>query len=168
MQRYHPVIGDAEWSADQMVALMDATGVDKVVLQAGYMEKNLCVEYYSDAMKRYPERFIGTVATDYDVEKSEEHREAELGWLRDCARKKGMKGIFQGYPRFNNVEDERLEPFWEEVSRLKIVHIFATGFRPKRDYIESLDQLERVLKRHPEVKAMMKPGHPSRKPRLRT
>jgi predicted TIM-barrel fold metal-dependent hydrolase len=121
------------------------------------MERKYCVEYFSEAMKRHPGRFIGTVATDYDIEKSEKHREAELGWLRNCVQKKGMKGIFQGYPKNQNVEDERFKPFWEEISRLKIVHFFLTGFQPKQEYLESLGQIERVLKRHPEMNAII--GH---------
>ena len=157
MQRFPLIMVEAEWPPEQMIAFMDATGVDKAVLQAGYMENNYCIEYFTDCMKRFPGRFIGIVATDYDIGKSVEHREAELKKLRDSVQKAGMKGIFQGYPREQNIEDDKFEPFWDEISRLKIVHFFWTGFQPKEEYLQSLDRIERVLKRFPDVNAVI--GH---------
>jgi predicted TIM-barrel fold metal-dependent hydrolase len=157
LQRYQPIMLESEWPPEQMIAFMDATGVDKAVLQAGYMEPNFCIEYFSDCMKRFPGRFIGTVVTDYDIEKSEEHREAELKKLRDSVRKRGMRGIFQGYPREQNIEDEEFEPFWDEISRLKICHFFWTGFQPKHEYLQFLDRIEGVLNRYPDVNAII--GH---------
>lgn len=157
LQRYPIIMVEAEWPPEQMVAFMDATGVDKAVLQAGYMEPNYCIEYFSECMKKFPGRFIGTMATDYDIEKSEEHREAELRKLRDGVSKKGMKGIFQGYPREQNVLDDRFEPFWEEISRLKIPHFIWTGFQPKDEYLQSLERLETVLKRYPDMNVVI--GH---------
>ena len=49
---------EMEWLPEQMIAFMDAHGVDKAVLQAGYMEINYCRQYFADAMKRFPGRFM--------------------------------------------------------------------------------------------------------------
>lgn len=157
LQRYSPIMVEAEWSPEQMIAFMDANGVDKAVLQAGYMEPNYCIEYFSECMRRFPGRFIGTVTTVYDIEKSEEYREAELKKLRHAVQKKGMKGIFQGYPREQNIEDEKFEPFWDEISRLNICHFFWTGFQPKDEYLQSLARIENVMKKYPEANVVI--GH---------
>ena len=157
LQRYPIIVVEAEWPPEQMIAFMDATGVDKAVLQAGYMEPNYCVEYFSECIKKFPDRFIGTIATNYDIETSEETREIELIKLKDAIQKKRMKGLFQGYPREQNVLDERFEPFWEEISRLKIPQFIWTGFQPKEEYLQSLERLKIILKRYPEMDMII--GH---------
>ena len=148
---------EMEWSPEQMVTFMDATGVDKGVLQAGYMETDYCRDYFADCMKKFPGRFIGTITMEYDIEKSEQHREGELEKLRNSVNDLGMRGVFQGYPREQKVDDAKFEPLWEEMSRLQVPHIFFVGFQPKEQYLDSLDRIERVLKKFPDLKAII--GH---------
>jgi predicted TIM-barrel fold metal-dependent hydrolase len=157
LQRYPIIVVEPEWPPEQMIAFMDATGVDKAVLQAGYMEPNFCVDFFSECIRKFPNRFIGTIATNYDIEKSEESREIELMKLKNAVLKKGMKGLFQGYPREQNVLDERFEPFWEEISRLKVPQFIWTGFQPKEEYLQSLERLEALVKRYPEMDIII--GH---------
>lgn len=157
LQRYPFIMVEAEWPPEQMVAFMDATGVDKVVLQAGYMEPNYCIEFFSDCIKKFPKRFIGTIATNYDIETSEETREIELKKLKNAVQKKKMKGLFQGYPREQNVLDEKFEPFWEEISRLKVPQFIWTGFQPKDEYLRSLERLKTILTNYPEMDMII--GH---------
>jgi predicted TIM-barrel fold metal-dependent hydrolase len=157
LQRFPNIMVEMEWTPEQMVSFMDATGVDKGVLQAGYMETDYCRHYFADCMKRYPDRFIGTITMDFDIEKSEVHRKGELDKLRESVNDLGMRGVFQGYNREQNVDDVKFEPLWEEMSRLKVSHIFWVGFQPKNQYLDSLDRIERVLKRFPNVTAII--GH---------
>ena len=40
LQRFPTMMTEMEWTPEQMIAFMDEIGVDKAVLQAGYMEIN--------------------------------------------------------------------------------------------------------------------------------
>lgn len=151
LQRFPLIMTEMEWPPEHMLAYMDATGVDMAVLQAWYMEANYCRDYIADIIKQWPDRFIGTVAIDYDIEKSETHREAELEKLRDAVDNRGMKGVFQGYPREQPLDDKRFEPFLTELARLGIPHIFQTGFQPKKKYLDSLERIKRALQKSPQT-----------------
>lgn len=157
MQRYPTIVVSMEWAPEQMLAFMDAEGVDKAVLQAGYMEANHCRKYLADCVKRWPNRFIGTITIDYDIEKSEEFRQGELKKLKDSVYNDGMRGVFQGYPREQKADDERFEPFWSEMANLNIPHIFYIGFMPKQEFLESIERITRVLKKFPSVNGII--GH---------
>jgi len=82
LQRFPPIMVEAEWTPEQMVAFMDFAGVEKAVLQAGYMEPNYCRQYFAEALKKFPGRFIGTIVTEYDMTKSEKRRMAEVEKIR--------------------------------------------------------------------------------------
>ena len=159
LRRFPSIMLELEWPPEHMIAHMDAIGVDKGVLQAGYMEINYCRKYFADCIKRWPDRFIGTIAIDYDIEKSEAYREAELEKLKESVLNLGARGVFQGFPRDqrDRMDDKRFDPFWEEIARLGIPHIFVVGFEPKEKYLASLDRLEKVLGRFRELKAII--GH---------
>jgi predicted TIM-barrel fold metal-dependent hydrolase len=62
-----------------------------------------------------------------------------------------MKGVFQGYPRGQKIDDDEFNPFWKTFARLGIAHIFWVGFQPKAEYLDSLNRIEKVLKKHPDV-----------------
>jgi predicted TIM-barrel fold metal-dependent hydrolase len=162
MQRFPTIMAEAEWPPEQMIACMDEIGVNKAILQAGsYMENNYCREYFTDCMRKWPDRFFGTVAIDYDIEKNDEHRESELKKLRDSVHNLGMRGAIFCYPIGQKIDDEKFEPFWGEISRLRIPYIFLISLRPagvtdpKKQYLESLRQVENVLKRFPDVNGIM-------------
>jgi predicted TIM-barrel fold metal-dependent hydrolase len=149
LQRFPTIMAEMEWFPEQMIAFMDSAGVDKVVLQSGYMEINYCRDYFADCVKRWPGRFIGTVTIDYDIEKSEAYREGEIEKLRDAVYDKGARGVFQGYPREQPIDDDRFDPFLAEFARLGIPHIFWTGFQPKKEYLDSLGRIERAMRKFP-------------------
>ena len=157
LQKCPTIMVEMEWAPEQMIAFMDVAGVDKAVLQAGYMEADYCRKYFVDCVKRWPNRFIGTVSIDYDIEKSEEYRQGELKKLRDSVHNDGMQGVFKGYPREQKVDDDRFDPFWAEMANLKIPHFFFIGFMPKQKNLESIERLTRVLKKFPGVNGII--GH---------
>ena len=170
LQRFPTMMSEMEWPPEKMIAFMDAVGVDKAVLQAGYMKIEYCREYFAACIKAYPDRFIGTIGIDYDIERSEKYREGELEKLRDWVENGDMQGVFQGFPREqrNMMDDPRFNPFWAEMSRLGIPHIFLLGFQPKKEYLDSLDRLKTVLIRFPDLNIIIghlggnvrAPGHP--------
>jgi predicted TIM-barrel fold metal-dependent hydrolase len=55
------------------------------------------------------------------------------------------------------MDDPHFEPYWEELIDLGIPHIFIIGFEPKAKYLASLEGLERVLKKYPDLKGVI--GH---------
>lgn len=156
-QRYSPILAEMEWTPEQMVAFMDSVGVDKGVLQSGYMEENFGREYFADCVRRWPDRFIGTIAIDYDIAKSPSYRENELEKLRNAVAGWGCRGVFQGFPRAQPMDDPAFDPLWKELSRLNIPHIFFMGFQPKQVYLESLARLERVVNKFDGLTAVI--GH---------
>lgn len=152
IQRFPTIMGEMEWPPEQMIAFMDSVGVKKAVLQSGsYMEINYNREYFAEIVKKWPDRFIGTVTIDYDIEKSEEYRQKELEKLRDSVLRDGMRGVFQGYPREQKADDERFWPYWEKISKLGVPHFFWTGFMPKDKYLDSLERIVRVLRKFPDL-----------------
>jgi predicted TIM-barrel fold metal-dependent hydrolase len=157
LQRFPTIMHEMEWTPEQTITFMDEVGVEKGVLQAGYMETAYCRDYFAASMKQYPGRFIGTITMDYDIEKSAEHRAGELDILKNAVNELGMRGVFQAYPKEKPADHNKLEPLWEEISKLKVPHIFLVGFQPKADYLDSLERIERVLKNFPGLNAVI--GH---------
>lgn len=161
IRRFPPILAGMEWPPEHMIAFMDDVGVDKAVLQAGYMNIDYCRDYFAECLRKWPNRFIGTVRVNYDIEKEEAYREAELQKLVDAVRRLGMKGVFQGYPAEQNVQvdDEKFEPYWSELSRFKTPHFFLTGVQgyteKKQEYLDSLHRIEIVLKSFPDVKGII-------------
>jgi hypothetical protein len=156
LQRFPPNMVEAEWTPEQMIAFMDFAGVEKAVLQAGYMEINYCREYFASSLKRFPGRFIGTVTTDYSMTESEKYREAELEKIREAVRQ-GTRAVYQGFPREQPCDDPRFDRYWKTIAGLKIPHFFWTGFQPKKEYLDFIARIERVLKKFPELMAIV--GH---------
>lgn len=158
LQRFPLSMEEMEWSPERMVAHMDSVGVDVGVLQAGYMEINFCMEYFDDCVKRFPGRFVSTITTDYDSRKSDVHLQGEIRKLRTWVRDRGVRGVYQGYPKAGlPIDDERFDPFWAALSDLDVPHILLTGFEPHQRYLDSLARLERVRLKFPGVKIVI--GH---------
>jgi predicted TIM-barrel fold metal-dependent hydrolase len=157
LQRFPPMMQDMEWTPEQMLAFMDACGVAKAVLQAVYMEADYCVKYFSDCIRKWPDRFVGTVSIDYDLGKSDDYRQREIRKLEHAVLEGGMKGVYQGFSRNQPIASDAFNPFWEAIARLKIPHIFLTGFQAKKPHLKQLDQIETVLKRFPEITGVI--GH---------
>ncbi len=156
LQRFPPIMVEAEWTPEQMIAFMDFAGVEKAVLQSGYMEMNYCREHFASGMKKYPGRLIGTVTTDYSITQSEKYRQAELEKIREAV-KLGMRGVFQGFPREQPCDDSRFDPYFKTIVSLKVPHFFWTGFQPKKDYLEFVGRVEKVMKKFPDLKVII--GH---------
>jgi len=157
LQRFPPIMEEMEWPPERMVAFMDSVGVDVAVLQAGYMEMNYCRRYFAECIKKWPGRFVGTVTVDYDIQKGEDYRRAELQKIQDSVLELNMRGVYQGYPKGQEIDDRQFDPFWRELSELGIPHIFLTGFQPKNDYLDSLGRIARVLEKFPDLKIVI--GH---------
>jgi len=128
-----------------------------VVLQAGYMHRDFAQNFFADCIRTYPGRFVGTLSIDYDINKTQEYRDQELEKLKYAVEVTGMRGVYQGFPREQPINDERFDPLWKEMIRLQIPHIFFVGFQPKEEYLILLACVEKVLKKFPDLKGII--GH---------
>jgi predicted TIM-barrel fold metal-dependent hydrolase len=151
MQRFPAVLKNMEWTPEQMIAFMDEVGVDKGVIQSGYMEMNFERDYMAEVTKKWPDRFIGTVTLDYDVEKGTEHLKGEMAKLRRAAANQAIRGVYQVFPRGQAIESSDFDPLWKALSDLGLPHFFFVGFQPKDRYMHSLKQIEKVLKKFPDL-----------------
>ena len=157
LQRFPPNMVEAEWTPEQMIAFMDFAGVDQAVLQAGYMEMNFGREYFASCMKKFPGRFIGTFTTDYSITQSKKYREAELDKIREAVQQQGMRAVFQGFPREQPCDDPAFDPYWKAIISLRVPHFFGPGFQPKKDYLDFLLRIEKVMNKFPDLVAVV--GH---------
>jgi len=157
LQRFPLTMEEMEWSAERMVANMDAIGVDAGLLQAGYMNIDYCREYFQECVRRFPGRLYASVSIDYDIRKDEAHRRGELGKLARAVREAGARALYQGYPKGQEIDDSRFDPFWRTLCELGTPHILLTGFEPVRQYLDSLQRLARVIRRFPDLTLVI--GH---------
>jgi len=157
MQRFPLSLEEVEWSPERMIAHMDAIGVDVGVLQAGYMELNYCRSYFDEAVKAYPDRFISTVAVDFDVRQSETQRQASIDKLRRAYHEQNARGVYQGYVKGQPLDDPRFDAYWQVYCDLSLPHITQTGFEALPQYLDHLARLERVALKFPEMKIIL--GH---------
>ncbi len=149
MKRFPVIMRNMEWPAEQMIASMDEIGVDKAILQSGYMEMNFEYDYFKEITEKWPERIIGTVTIDYDIEKERDYRQQQIDKLKKVTANTGIKGVYQVFPRGQKIEDKEFEPLWKVLSNMKLPHFFYVGFQPKEQYLQSLKQIEKVLRKFP-------------------
>ena len=154
LQRFPTIMIEMEWPPEQMIAFMDSVGVDVAVLQTGYMEINFNRQYYADCLRRWPDRFVGCITIDYDIERDERYREAELDKLREAVAAHRIRAVLE-QRKGQKVDDHRFDPLWKELSRLQLPHFFSTGFQPSAEYLDALRRIEIVLRRFPGLRGIL-------------
>jgi predicted TIM-barrel fold metal-dependent hydrolase len=156
VQRGPVVLAEPEHTPEQMLAHMDFVGIDAGVIQAGYLEPNYGREvFFADCIKRWPDRFIGTVDIEYDLSKDDAYLQGEVRKLTRAVEELGFRGLFSHVPCDQPVDDPRCDPLWKEVIRLGIPAYLNTGLKPRKipraEYLEDVWRIENVLKRFPEM-----------------
>jgi len=151
MKRMPAIVRDLKWPPEQMIACMDEIGVEKVILQCGYMDMDFEQNYFMDITKRWPERLIGTITIDYDIRKEKNYRHKELEKIKKFINNKNIRGIYQAFPRGSKIDEKELEPLWKELSDLNLPHFFHIGFQSKDRYLQSLNEIGNVLKEFPKL-----------------
>lgn len=154
MQRLPIMVANMEWPPEHMLAYMDWVGVNKGVLQGGYMEKNAERKYIAELVKKWPNRLIGTFRIDYDINKNEEYREMELRKLKDGVKNLGMKGLYEVVPKGQKIDDEKFDPLWGEITSLDIP-VWSTnlirGARYPSEWKTDVSRMENVMKKFPDL-----------------
>jgi predicted TIM-barrel fold metal-dependent hydrolase len=76
-------------SPEFMIAQMNYIGVEKAVLQRAHIYGKLN-NYYYQASKKFPERFIGLI----QIDETQAYAEEQLTELSYCVNKLGLKGLY--------------------------------------------------------------------------
>ncbi len=145
LQFFPPSLQQMESPPEFMLQQMAHAGVDCAVLQNAHLYGRLD-EYFAEAMRRYPGKFIGLASVDEARADSPE----ELGRLRRSVTELRLPGLYyanrglftQGYRR--GFDDESFEGFWEEVRRLRIPVFWEIQGVPEPSRENLLKELERL------------------------
>jgi predicted TIM-barrel fold metal-dependent hydrolase len=139
-------------SPEQVLAQMDAVCVDMAVLEGGYMEPNYeRTQFVPQIIKKWPDRFIGTVSIQYDLTQSDEYLQGEILKLTEAVEEHGFKGLFSALPKGQPVDDPRCDPLWKEAARLGVPVCIDTGLNSREDYMAEIRSIESVCRRFPEL-----------------
>jgi predicted TIM-barrel fold metal-dependent hydrolase len=162
VQLYPPCLADWAAPAEMMTAEMDIAGVDMGVLQHDHLYGSLN-EYYGDAMRRFPRRFIGLAQIhEWKADRPEEH---EL--LRRAVSELGNRGLYFSVEPFalgnyaDHLDDAKLEPLWNVVRELGIsVWFYLHSRRSNRfaAYMTHVAELDRWSAAHPDIPAVWTHG----------
>jgi predicted TIM-barrel fold metal-dependent hydrolase len=121
LQFFPPNLQHMESPAEFMLQQMARAGVDRAVLQNARLYGRLN-EFFADAVRAYPDRFIGLA----DVDEANAATESEIGRLRHAVTELGMRGVYYanraqiatGYAHM--FDDPVFDPFWDAVRDLGI------------------------------------------------
>ena len=106
---------------ERMIPLMESVGVDMGVLQHDHIYGALN-EYYHDAMRRFPGRFIALA----QIREWEADREIQHQRLRRAIVEQGHKGLYFSVEPFalsnyaDHLDDAKFEPLWDLVRELEV------------------------------------------------
>jgi predicted TIM-barrel fold metal-dependent hydrolase len=158
-----PHMHDLSAPPEGMVAEMDYAGVATVVLQNDHIYGHLA-DYFADAARRWPGRFVGLAQVDEPFG----FRDEELRALEDQVRRLGMRGLYftmTGFFRngYRTLPDDRsFDPLWREVARLDLpVFWVHAASSPAGDYREEMRRLGRIAERHPAIRHVLVHGVPT-------
>ena len=157
-----PSMQEPESPPEFILQQMAHAGVDRVVLQNAHLYGSL-EEYFADAARNYPDKFIG-LAGVYEWKAS---LPEEILRLRRSVKELGMKGLYyanrglfmDGYRR--SFDDESFEPFWQEVEALGIPVFWEIGPTPEptpENLLREIDRLMRWAERHPTIPCLYTHG----------
>jgi predicted TIM-barrel fold metal-dependent hydrolase len=147
---------------DFLVAQMDYAGVDVAVLQNDHIYGSLN-EYFSEAVRAYPRRFIGLA----QVEEPIAHHYDQIERLRRAITVQGMRGLYYTTATFFTVgyrsyyDEAVFTPFWDEVRALgvPVFWVFPSS-SPIGSYDDEMRRFAGWLERYPEVRSVLVHGFP--------
>src|SRR5262245_28651428 len=158
-----PHMQDLSAPPEGMVAEMDYAGVATAVLQNDHIYGHLA-EYFADAARRWPGRFIGLAQVDEPFA----YRDEELRALEQQVRRLGMRGLYftmTGF--FGNgyrvlPDDPTFDPLWRMVAGLELpVFWVHAATSPAGDYRDEMRRLRRIVDRHPAIRHVLVHGVPT-------
>jgi predicted TIM-barrel fold metal-dependent hydrolase len=162
VQFFAPSFQDMVASPEYMIAEMDYAGIDVAVLQNAHLYGRTN-EYFADAVRRFPGRFVSLA----EVDEVKADGEEEIQSLRRAVEELGCKGLYYATRGFffadgkKWLDDERYAPLWEEVQSLGISMWWEIGPMLKRtpeNFLEQVRRLNRWLERYPNIPSVFTHG----------
>jgi predicted TIM-barrel fold metal-dependent hydrolase len=144
------------------LAQMAYVGVDVAVLQNAHLYGRLD-DYFAEAIRQHPGRFIGLA----EVDEPNAHTEEELRALRRAITELGLKGLYYANRGFffdtyrHNFDHARYEPFWELVRELRIPVFWEFAPVPTptpENYVRELARLNCWADRYPDIPSIYTHG----------
>lgn len=157
-----PTLQTMEAPVDFMINQMDYAGIQTAVLQNDHIYGSLN-HYFSDALKQYPDRFIGLA----QVEEPLAFQDDQIESLQLSIKELGLRGLYFTTSTFFSVgyayyyDDTRFTSFWDEVERLRlpVFWVFPTS-SPIGDYREEMRRFQAWSEAHPSVDSVLVHGIP--------
>lgn len=154
IQAWPPLCADTCHTPEMLVAHMDWVGVDKAVLLQGpfYGE---CNAYVQEAVRHFPERFIGAAYCDPWDENAHEKfghirsRQAFRAVKLECSETAGLCGI---HPRAR-LDDADIAWLWTEMEEAGLVLTIDLGEVGSRSY--DTDAVRNIAERHERLKIVV-------------
>ncbi len=162
MQLYPPSLANNEAPPQRMVAEMNLAGVDTGVLQHDHVYGDLN-EYFGQAMKDHPGRFIG-LAQIWEPEADNRRR------LEDVERaisEYGSKGLYFSVEPFSVLQqyfilnDPKFDPLWGLVRKLEIPIFWYLDDRTidRVDmFMRRVAEFDEWAQRHPDIQSVITHG----------
>lgn len=148
-------------TAEYLIAEMDYAEIDRAVLQNDHYYGALN-DLFAEAVRQYPDRFIGTAFVDERTV----GEESALAALNHAAEQ-GLRGLFfDARDSWNGtenvaVDESRFDPFWSEVERLGLVVYWAPGGAGLPGYLRKLRRWLDRLQRNPTLTMVLPNGLPA-------
>jgi predicted TIM-barrel fold metal-dependent hydrolase len=163
LQFFPPSLQAMEAPAEFMLQQMARAGVDRAVLQNARLYGRLN-DYFGEAVRAYPERFIGLA----DVDEARAGTEAEIARLRQAVQEQGMRGLYYANRALITVgyavgfDDESFDPFWESARGLGIPVFWEIVGIPnpnsQDDLLREVQRLNRWAARWPDIRGVWTHG----------
>jgi predicted TIM-barrel fold metal-dependent hydrolase len=146
-----------------MLQSMARAGVECAVLQNARPYGRLN-EYFAEAVRAYPEHFIGLA----DVDEANASSNEEIERLRHAVRGLGLRGLYYanralvtiGYAR--RFDDAEFDPFWEEIVGLGIPVFWEVFGIPDPtstdDLLQEIERMNRFIARWPAIRGVWTHG----------
>lgn len=148
--------------AEAVLAQMAYVGIDVGVLQNAHLYGRLNDDF-ADAMRRYPEKFIGLA----EIDEARADQPSELEDLREAARGQGLRGLYYANrgllwdPRVRPFDAPCFEPLWDLVAELKLPvfwELFGIPAWTNDNFLIEIDRLVRWQARHPAIRSILTHG----------
>jgi predicted TIM-barrel fold metal-dependent hydrolase len=152
-------------SAERMLAQMRYLGVDRALLQRGYLY-GLIDEWLAEIVRRHPDRLRACLTVD----ESRLDDPGEIDHLRRCVRELGLTALYVDNDRFwsgAQGADFGAAPyvtFWEAIQETGIPVLWDIRFvqrRTQADYLGEVARLHRLARQFPRIRHVLTHGLPA-------
>ncbi|MCC7370845.1 MAG: amidohydrolase [Chloroflexi bacterium] len=165
MQWLPPHLEGNEASPERALAQMQYLGVDRALLQRGYLY-GLIDEWLAEIVRRHPDKLRGCLCVD----ESHLERESEIRHLQRCVRELGLTALYMDNDRFwsgaqgADFGAAPYVPFWEAVQTLGIPVLWDIRFVQRRTlaaYLGEVERLHRLARQFPRIRHVLTHGIPA-------